>query len=315
MRTALFVLCSVFTASQIAAPPSARAEEEARRVLVWDNARLHLAPDEGSRWIHRASWDDAERPDRTGEVQVLELVGDHGAFVRVTHPGNLDATCANYGVPYATQGYRLDLYVRKADLAPVLLHRQNINFADGTGYSLVPGVPVRSRACQGGACAVLARSELSLFELTVPEAHLGTSYSPGEPQDLGDGTGDTLLSYADLQMDEEPVKRRPAHRSLLEVRDRAPHALGALVTLQGPCGEYRVAVGEDAFVDPEMKSALLALIGTVGDRAQDEEARVVPADTPLEYPDGSAAGTVVEEQVFLGDALRPRKADAPDRAP
>lgn len=313
MRPAHLLLFLPLAVLWLAAPAAACADDERRFVLVWDNARLHLFPDDGSRWTHLAAWDDAERPDRTGQVQVMELVADHGSFVQVANLRYLDGTCANYGVQPVAQGYRLELYVRKVDLAPLLQGRFEITYDDGSGVVLDPGVALRPGSCEGGNCDVLARVDGTLLDLRIPEAHLGTWYSPGDPRMIDDWTGDTLVAWAPIHLDGKPVERLPGHHTLLEVRGKEPHPLGALVTLQGGCGDYRVAVAEDAFVDPEMLSGLLKLIGTRGESVVEAEAQVVRAGAPLEHPDGSPAGRVLDEQVFFDGSLGPLKEDGTNR--
>ncbi len=295
-------------------PIPARAGDDPRFALVWDNARLHHRPDATSPWVRLFTFDDASRPDRTGQVHVMQLLGEEGDFARVANLQYLDGTCSNYGTHQHAYGFQLELYVARADLAPVLHRRTQIDFDDGTGVDLDPGVALRTGTCADETCGVLARVDGVLLDLEIPEGHVDRWYSPDATRGVGNWTGERIRLSAPILLDGRPVERLDGHHTLQDVRNREPLPSGALVTVDGMCGNYRFAVGEDAFVDSSDAQGLLALLGSMGGGTQvDAMAHVVPAGTPMEHPDGSPAGRVVDEQVFFTGGLEPLPGDGTDR--
>lgn len=170
------VLCSLLLLAASAAsaqtidPPGA-ADGEALRgsVLVWHDATLFAEPRDDARPLQLATL-DAARKDRVGHAVALKVVAAKGAFVEVELDGGQGCTASRVVVPDDLA--RVRLFVRRADLAPVLVKPYAQTFPDGTSLALGPGTPVVPTA--GGTYVVALRG--GAVEVDLPAASVGHAY-------------------------------------------------------------------------------------------------------------------------------------------
>ncbi len=279
------------------APPRAAAEasqtSDPRFVLIWTDARLHRSPDDPEP-VRAYDYGGDARSARAGEVYVARLVADHGAWLEVdTGPidwlddANRPYHCASSNVlgrdlPAGSGGVALRLWVRRADLAPVLTRPFDRSFDDGTYARLRPGTPiVDGRPWIDGF----------LLPIQVEDAAIGTNYRvlplPPATDDDGFRMQDVVEVRAALGGAEVSWQQPPWNYS------ESPYLLvddaGTRVTTSDAgCGE-----------------AVLAFTGRVAPSEFDQygigglsTGRVpgvrVAEGTPLQWPDGTPAGTVLE---------------------
>lgn len=138
-------------------------------VLVWHDAPLLVAPADTAQTVNLATLES--RRDRLGHVVPMRVLSVKGAFVEV-EPIEAECTWSRIAVP--DDLVKLKLWVRRADLAPVLAKPFAKSLPDGTGVTLRPGVPVLPTA-DGAAAVALGGDELVL---EIPSASIGYSYVP-----------------------------------------------------------------------------------------------------------------------------------------
>jgi hypothetical protein len=139
-------------------------------VLVWHDAQLLVEPKEDARSIQLATFDVA-RKERVGHVFAMKVVSAQPGFVEVELDDTQHCTWSHVVVPddYA----RVRLFVRRADLAPVLTKPFTKTFANNTSVTLAPGTPLL--ASDAGTYVVSMRG--AEVEVDVPAAQVAYSYA------------------------------------------------------------------------------------------------------------------------------------------
>jgi hypothetical protein len=159
----LVLLSTPALADTIAGP--AETEPLRGNVLVWHDATIYTAPVDGAPALHVATL--AART--AGRVVPMHVVATRGAaFVEVEFAD--DAGCTWSRLATSDDIAKLHLFVKRADLAPVLVKPFEKVFADGTRIALKPGVSV-----VGNQVSLLGHE----LEAEVPAASVGHSYTPG----------------------------------------------------------------------------------------------------------------------------------------
>src|SRR5262249_4246355 len=115
------------------------AEPLKGNVLVWHDAALYTAPSDNASTARVAVLGGARR-DRVGHAMPMHVVATHGSFVEVEILD--DPGCTWTRLATTDDIAKLHLFVKRADLAPVLVKPFDKTFADGTRIALRPGVPV-----------------------------------------------------------------------------------------------------------------------------------------------------------------------------
>jgi hypothetical protein len=138
-------------------------------VLVWHDAMLYSEASDSAHTLQLATFDGA-RKDHAGNVVALKVIATKGAFVEVELTGQQDCTWSRVVVPDDLA--RVRMFVRRADLAPVLVKPVAKSFADGTSISLAVGTPVL--ATDAGTYVVSLRGDE--FEVDIPAASVGYAY-------------------------------------------------------------------------------------------------------------------------------------------
>lgn len=140
-------------------------------VLVWHDAQLLTEPSETAHAMALATF-DVPRKDRVGHVVAMKVVSAKGAFIEVELTGDEDCAWSHVVVPDDLA--RVRMFVRRADLAPVLVKPFTKTFPDGTSISLGAGTPLV--ATDTGAYVVSMHGDE--IEVDVPAAQVGHAYTP-----------------------------------------------------------------------------------------------------------------------------------------
>lgn len=130
---------------QIVEPTGAPGDEVlAGMALVWIDAPLYTAPhaDAPTRTLAKLE----NRRLHLGEAMPMRVISTKGDFVEVEMPAqdalrNVVSDCAWFGVAtqFDVEGWRV--FVRRADLAPVLAKHLRTTFSDGSDIEARPGAP------------------------------------------------------------------------------------------------------------------------------------------------------------------------------
>src|SRR5688500_16589312 len=137
--------------------------------MVWEDAALYLEPHEGGTTVRFATFGRA-RHDEVGRALPVKIVSAQRDFVEIALVET--ETCAAQSATIDERITGVHFFVKRADLAPVLVKPFAITHPDGTGARLRPGVPVAPTA--SGAYVVAARGDV--IRLPIPHASVGFTY-------------------------------------------------------------------------------------------------------------------------------------------
>lgn len=151
----------------IEGPP--RGQRVRGTVLVWQDAKLFTEPKPDAPAIVVGDLRGGERAQRVGWVLPMKVIADRGGFVEVS-PGSYDCARARLAVPPELD--RLRLFVRRADIAPVLRAPVTASFPNGTSLALAAGSPVLPR---GGELVAISVAGITLTQ-PLPKAKVTYSY-------------------------------------------------------------------------------------------------------------------------------------------
>lgn len=174
--------------------------------LVWEDATFFLEPWTGGAQLKFATFGSGRR-DQVGRAIPVRILGSTmRTLVEIELVDRVDCAARRVSVDDRLDGLRL--YVKRSDLAPVLVRPYRATFADGTSARLATGVPVMPVA--GGRYAVAMRNEQ--VRLAIPHASVGYVYARGPAP--------------------EPVE--PAGRQLRVERGTSVAFAGESITLRSP---------------------------------------------------------------------------------
>ena len=156
-------------ADTVAAPSPPDNEPLRGNVLVWHDAALYTAPSDDASTLHVATL--AAR--KAGHVVPMHVVAMRGAFVEVEFAD--DEGCTWTRLSTSDDIAKLHLFVKRADLSPVLVKPFEKTFSDGTRLALKPGVAV------SGSTVSFLGHELAA---EIPAASIARSYSPSNARSL-----------------------------------------------------------------------------------------------------------------------------------
>ena len=154
-------------------------------VLVWHDATLFAEPSETARTLQLATF-EAARKDRVGHVVAMKVVAGKGAFVEVELVGDQDCTWSRVVVPEDLA--RVRMFVRRADIAPVLIKPFAKTFPDGTSINLAIGTPVLAT----DASTYVVSLHGDELEVDVPTASIGFAYVPAKSSGVSMSGGQTI---------------------------------------------------------------------------------------------------------------------------
>jgi len=154
--------------------PTGAADGEALRgnVLVWADATFYTDPGDGAQTVHAAQLGGA-RKDRLGVVVAMHVVSvTKDGFVEVEPARGLD--CAGARLDTSDDLARLRLFVKRADLAPVVTQPFAQTFDDGTRIALRPGTAVIPTSDERFVVGVRGATIVA----SLPAASVGHAYTP-----------------------------------------------------------------------------------------------------------------------------------------
>jgi hypothetical protein len=155
---------SVAIVAALAVP--AAAEPLTGNVLVWADALLYLDPNTSGPSVRVGTLDLGREKD-VGYVVPMRVVGAQGDLVEVEPTP--DVECAWWHVIKPDGLDKVRLYVKRADLAPVLIKPFRATYKDGSRVDLQVGVPVLA-----GKVAF----NRGVVPVAIPDASLGLAYAP-----------------------------------------------------------------------------------------------------------------------------------------
>jgi hypothetical protein len=154
--------------------PSGADDGEVLRgdVLVWADATFYTDTAGGAPTVHAARLDGA-RKDRIGAVIAMHVVSvTKDGFVEVESAREPD--CAWAQLATSDDVTRVRLFVRRADLAPMLTQPFEQTFDDGTHVALRPGVALIPTADHQFVVGIRGGALVA----AVPATSVGHSYAP-----------------------------------------------------------------------------------------------------------------------------------------
>src|SRR5262245_28147018 len=135
----LLVAMPAFADRHVEPPHASDTDVLSGNVLVWHDAALYTDASDAAQTVHVAKL-DAARKDRVGHVVPMHVLGTKGAFVEVEPFATRDCTWSQ--LMTHDDVAKLRLFVRRDDLAPVLVKPFTKSFADGCKVALRPGMAV-----------------------------------------------------------------------------------------------------------------------------------------------------------------------------
>ncbi len=186
-------------------PTAATMPTPGHIVLIWHDATFFFAPREDATWTREGSADAGARVlGQAAPARVLRLHGDFVEVAPLTPGPHADPHCAQASLASPGDLVLERLFVRRADLAPVLGTPLSQVFPDGTGFTAKPGTPVAK---------VSAATLLLLDGLLVSgpsDLPVRVSYAAAPPAEADGGAlGDTLTSLEGLEVGSARVPAPP----------------------------------------------------------------------------------------------------------
>ena len=270
--------------------PASAPETDAVRgnVVVWHDALFFAEPSESARTLQLATFEGA-RKDRVGHVIALKVVSGKGAFVEVELTGQQDCGWSRVVVPDDLA--RVRMFVRRADLAPVIVKPFTKAFADGTSITIAPGTPVL--ATDAGTFVVSVRGDE--VEVDVPAASIGYGYASAKTR-RAIMTADTLAvaAGANATLGERTLALSAWQASLVERRGDS-----SLVSIHAGCSSAQVLVPSKALSDADETDGDLAASDDANDVMSLRDEFFLPKLTQLTI--GARSVAVAAKPIYLHD--------------
>ncbi|HEU0029755.1 MAG TPA: hypothetical protein VFQ53_03910 [Kofleriaceae bacterium] len=149
--------------------------------LVWEDAAFYLEPWEGATTVRFASFGRGRREEVGRAVPVRIVDSSMRSFVEIQLTNRAECTWRRLEADKRLEGLRL--FVRRDDLAPVLVKPFSAQYSDGTKIKLGVGVPVMPTA--SGDYIVAAREDK--LRLPIPHGSVGYLYKPAKLAADADG--------------------------------------------------------------------------------------------------------------------------------
>lgn len=207
-------------------------------VLVWHDAMLLAEPSETARTLQLATF-EGPRKDKVGHAVVMRVVAGKGSFVEVELAGDEGCSWSRTVVPDDLA--RVRMFVRRADIAPVIVKPFTKTFADGTSITLGIGTPVV--ATDAGTYVVSLHGDE--LEVDVPAAQVGYAYATPKSH------GVTMTAGATTQIAPKTAATLGERTVTLNAWRAAPvekRGETALVALEDRCVTAQVVVPAKALL-------------------------------------------------------------------
>ena len=144
--------------------------------MIWEDATIYLEPFESSASVRFNVF--SRRRDQVGQAIPVRIIDSSlKTFVEIEAPGRGDCTWRKLELDNRLEGLRL--FVRREDLAPVLIKPYEMKWSDGTRVKLGIGIPVMPTTT--GDYAVGLKQDK--VRLAIPHAAVGYLYKTGRITD------------------------------------------------------------------------------------------------------------------------------------
>lgn len=262
--------------------------------MIWEDATIYLEPYESSASVRFNVF--SRRRDQVGQAIPVRIIDSSlKNFVEIEAPGRGDCTWRKLDVDPRLEGLRL--FVRREDLAPVLIKPYEMKWSDGTRLKLAIGMPVMPTST-GDYVVGLKQDKV---RVAIPHASVGYLYKGGkitDPEPIKEKSA--LVSRgASVKLGDEGFQVRSNWYG--PAPDRKSET--ALVKLTARCLEMVISAPVSNFRVTEpprlIPSALPALPPITGWK--------IPTGTPLMTPSGR------EVAVAAKDIGVPLAAPAPEQ--
>jgi hypothetical protein len=231
------------------------------------------------------------------EFAVYRLIGERDGWAEIESvPFDVDDASGHCELGETTlSALRLRLFVRVADLTPVVTRAARVRFGDATWIDVAPGLPLRR---QDGRMVVA-----DLEFVAVPGQVAGNRYTPVMPRPVDALFNRTMtgkLGGAGVTawlVDVTRVQRRKGKPALATARMR--------------CGAMTVAVADEYTVAEEIEELGDADDGVAGapddiDHRPGHEPPMLPVGATIHWTDGRVAGSTRVERYFDRGELQAR---------
>ena len=228
------VLVPVVAVAESRVDPPGAGDAEALRgnVLVWHDAAFYVEPSDAAATVHVATL--TARKDLAGHVVPMHVLGTRGAFVEV-EPAEADCTWSRFTT--SDDLAKLHLFVKRADLAPVVTKPFDKTFADGTHVALRPGVAVVPE--EDGVYAVSLGGDS--LDVEIPPASIGHAYTPERTKPVVVNAQDYAVAPATKATLGDRTVAITRHASAVDKRGAT-----TLYTIDSRCAAVTVAVPSGA---------------------------------------------------------------------
>ncbi len=137
--------------------------------MIWEDATIYLEPYESSANVRFNVF--ARRRDQVGQAMPVRIIDSSlKSFVEIAAPGRGDCSWRRLDVDARLEGLRM--FVRREDLAPVLIKPYAMQWSDGTRLKLAIGMPVVPTTT--GDYLVTLRNDK--IRVAIPHASVGYIY-------------------------------------------------------------------------------------------------------------------------------------------
>ena len=302
----------------VAAAPVAAEPKLSGNVLVWLDAPLHLDATDGGPSIHLGQLDKGRLANHVVPMHVL---GTQGDFVEVEPTADIE--CAWSKVVKPTGLATLHLFVKRADLAPVVARAFSTSFKDGSRISLQPGVSV-----QNGQVAFNDQ----VVAIDVPAANLAAAYAPHPIAAVTRPTKHTVLldEKTEVKLGDKTFEMGPWVAGSAETRGArvlfpvAVRCMTAVVSAPKDRIQHDVSLGSIYGVEAGSTPARRPLTGdrhylakgqAMTSEQGDHVVATLDAELDLAKPTGATACAdfVVGRDEPMQEAPHPDEASRPDR--
>jgi hypothetical protein len=146
--------------------PGLDAPDLRGNALVWEDALFYLEPWDGGASVRFSTFSRGRR-EEVGRTIPVRIVSSTRTFVEIEP--SAEVGCANRRLEGDPRVEALRLFVKRDDLAPVLLKPYRLAYGDGTGVRIAAGMPVWPTP--SGLYTVSARGDK--LQLSIPHSAVG----------------------------------------------------------------------------------------------------------------------------------------------